>query len=225
MNTDQEADTLKQYYAARAQEYEEIYFRDDAQRQKEQLDIQECIKTLFSGKNVLEVACGTGYWTQFAAETARSITATDCNSEVLDIARQKNYACPVIFNLADAYHLPFAAQTFTGGMAGFWLSHVPKDRINNFLASFHKTLQKGACVFIADNMLVPGVGGELVTKNGDENTYKLRTLKDGTQQEILKNYFTREDLFRIFSRYDSSINPQDVFTGECFWYLHYTVAG
>jgi len=215
--------TLEDYYARRANEYEEIYHRDDPQRQKEQLEIQLSIKEAIKGADVLEVACGTGYWTQFASETAHSIVATDFNQEVLDIAKRKKCSCPVSLIKADAYNLPFEPGTFTGGLANFWFSHVPKNRIGDFLNGFHKTLKAGSYVFMADNMNVAGIGGDLLSKEGDENTYKLRTLKDGTQQEILKNYFTKEELLQIFQKYDPALTGNNISVGQCFWYIKYKI--
>lgn len=81
--------TLKLYYSDRAKEYEKVYFREDAVRQREQLEIQNTMKTLFKNEHILEVACGTGYWTQFVAQTASHITAIDFSNKVLDIAKKK----------------------------------------------------------------------------------------------------------------------------------------
>jgi len=215
--------TMEAYYARRAKEYESIYFRDDPVRQKEQIEIQSALQESLQEKHVLEIACGTGYWTKFLSESAGDIVATDFNQEVIEIAQQKRYACPVSFQRADAYNLPFKPATFTGGMANFWFSHVPKAKIAEFLTLFHRTLQPGSRVFMADNVNVPGLGGELIAKPGDENTYKLRTLADGAQQEILKNYFTPEELVSIFSAYDSSFSLAEVSQGECFWRLTYRV--
>jgi len=78
---------------------------------------------------------------------------------------------------------------------------------------------------MADNMHVAGLGGDLITKTGDENTYKLRTLKDGTQQEILKNYFTKNELLKLFKKYDPTLSENDIFIGQCFWYLKYKIQG
>lgn len=223
MDSHNQETTLEGYYARRAAEYEDIYYRNDPQRQKEQLEIQNALKEGLSGSSVLEVACGTGYWTQFLSEAATHITATDFNVEVLELAKQKKCFCPVNFEQADAYDLPFMQETFTGGLANFWFSHIPKDRIDDFLIGFHRKLKKGSTVFMADNMNVAGVGGSLITKQGDINTYKLRTLKDGTQQEILKNYFTKKELFNIFNKYDAALTDNDIFTGKCFWYLTYKI--
>lgn len=215
--------TLEDYYARRAGEYEEIYHRNDPQRQQEQLRIQTALKETLKGASVLEIACGTGYWTQYLSETSTAITATDFNREVLDIAKGKRFSCPVSLQREDAYSLSFLPETFTGGLANFWLSHIPKNRIQEFLAGFHKTLKPRSYIFMSDNMYVPGVGGDLITKQDDDNTYKLRTLMDGTQQEILKNYFTPVELLRIFKQYDYTLTENDIFIGQCFWYLKYRI--
>jgi demethylmenaquinone methyltransferase/2-methoxy-6-polyprenyl-1,4-benzoquinol methylase len=87
---------LIDYYARRAPEYEQIYHRPE--RQQDLRKLEQLVTQAFCGLDVLEIACGTGYWTQFIAKQARSVLATDCNREVIDIAREKNYArCAVSF--------------------------------------------------------------------------------------------------------------------------------
>ena len=72
--------TLKEYYAARAEEYEQIY--ELPERQEDIARLRAMLQALFSGHDVLEVACGTGYWTLPISLTARSILATDVGEEV-----------------------------------------------------------------------------------------------------------------------------------------------
>ena len=144
------------YYSKRAQEYEQIYYRDDPVRQNEQNEISKEIKKIFYNKNALEVACGTGFWTVFLSETAKKIVATDNSNEVLKIAQSKSYKCPVIFQKCDAYNLPFSVSSFDGGLANFWFSHIPKDKIGLFLNGFHRVLSNQAIVFIADNVFNEG---------------------------------------------------------------------
>ena len=72
---------LKEYYAARAGEYEQIY--ELPERQEDIARLRGMLQALLSGHDVLEVACGTGYWTLPISVTARSILATDVGEEVL----------------------------------------------------------------------------------------------------------------------------------------------
>lgn len=74
---------------------------------------------------------------------------------------------------------------------------------------------------MADNVYIPGIGGKFVTKKGDENTYKLRRLKDRSECLILKNYFSVDELIRIFSKYDKEFSRENVFYGNYFWYVVY----
>ena len=59
-----------EYYNARAPEYEQIYYRDDPQRRKEIDDESKFIKNLAAGKTVLDLCCGSGYWTHQLSQTA-----------------------------------------------------------------------------------------------------------------------------------------------------------
>ena len=86
---DEEKKSMQAYYGARAEEYERIYHREDANFQEELAHLSAIIKKQVEGRRVLEIACGTGYWTQIAAETASQIVGVDIRPEVLHIAESK----------------------------------------------------------------------------------------------------------------------------------------
>ena len=60
---------LERYYSKRAAEYEQIY--DKPERQHELEWLRHRIPDALRDRTVLEVACGTGYWTQFIAREAQ----------------------------------------------------------------------------------------------------------------------------------------------------------
>lgn len=215
-------DSMHNYYDRRADEYEAIYHRDDPVRQNEQAAIALALKDVLRGRNVLEVACGTGFWTAFAAEVAEHIVAIDSAPGMLRIARAKGLnPDQVEFREADAYHLSAVAGTFDAALANFWFSHVPKIRIAQFLDGLHRKLAPGSVVFMADNVYVPGIGGELVTRPGTEDTFKRRTLSDGSVSEVLKNYYDADLLRGIFKPVGCDLR---IHAGACFWWLRYETA-
>ena len=81
----------EKYYDKRAPEYEQIYFRDNPPRRKEIDDEADRVRELVKNKTVLDIACGTGYWTQIFSETASKITACDLSTEMINQAKQKKY--------------------------------------------------------------------------------------------------------------------------------------
>jgi ubiquinone/menaquinone biosynthesis C-methylase UbiE len=214
---------LVEYYRMRAGEYEEIYHWRDPERQKEQDLLSSAIQNSLRGRDVLEVACGTGWWTRILSESARSIMATDLGDEVMNIAREKKYGCPVTFRKENAYKLSFGDDFFTGGLAFSWFSHIPHNLIDIFLNELHRVLARGSRIFIADNVYIQGIGGEFVKKEGDPNTYKIRTLRDGGIFTIVKNYFSVEDLIEIFGRHVEGFCEDNVMHGKCFWYVDYVL--
>lgn len=93
---------MKEYYSKRANEFEQSYYRADPTRQAELEEISNQIQQLFRGEDVLEIACGTGYWSERTAVTAKSNVGVDITEETLEIARSKNIKTAT-FKIGNAY--------------------------------------------------------------------------------------------------------------------------
>lgn len=184
---------LKEYYAARAREYERIYAKPE--RQDDLRRLETLLPPLFAGRRLLEVACGTGYWTRFLAREAGSIVATDANAETLAIAEGKSLPAErVSFRVADAYALPEELGSFDAAFAGFWWSHVPRRECRNFLSALDGRLLPGARVALLDNLYVEGSSTPIAQRDAEGNTYQIRRLDDGSEHTVLKNFPTEDEL-------------------------------
>ena len=78
---------LIEYYRRRAAEYESIYAKPE--RQADLAVLRQAVPERFAGRHVLEIACGTGYWTTLVAQRAELILATDAAEEPMAIAKTK----------------------------------------------------------------------------------------------------------------------------------------
>lgn len=180
-------DKLADYYAKRAAEYERIY--DKPERQRDLASLKERIRRMLSGRRVLELACGTGYWTEVFAPVAREVTALDVNQEVLDIARSKSYPPGrVAFMRADCTTPPDLGRRHDALFAGFWWSHVPLQRLDGFLAASAAAVAPGALIAFLDNRYVEGSSTPVARRDAEGNAYQLRPLDDGSTHEVLKNF-------------------------------------
>jgi SAM-dependent methyltransferase len=185
--------TMISYYAERAAEYERIYHKPE--RQDDLRWLSDFVGRTFSGADVFELACGTGYWTEVLARWAASVVATDINEEVLAIARSKPIDIrKTTFRREDAYNLPIIPQRFTGGSAVFWWSHVPKARLRDFLRGFHRIFSPDARVVFIDNCYVEGSSTPISRTDEHGDTYQIRRLDDGSTHEVLKNFPTGSEL-------------------------------
>ncbi len=184
---------LERYYARRAAEYERVYDRPERQRELEWL--RRRVPQLFRGRTVLEVACGTGYWTQHIARAARHVHAGDINEAVLEIARDKPIPRGrVTFARSDAVTLDNAPAGCDAAFAGFWWSHVKKSGVARFVQNLAARLEPGAVVGVLDNTWAHGSSTPLSRTDSEGNTYQMRTLANGERYEVLKNYPTNEEL-------------------------------
>lgn len=205
-------DAMKQYYARRAGEYESIYHKPE--RQSDLRLLESRISTIFSGCSVLEIACGTGYWTQFASRSARSITASDINPEVIAIAKSKAYPVVPEFLIADAYAPDTIAGNFDAMLSAFWWSHVPKQRLEEFIGGLHKRLPAGALMVFVDNRYVEGSSTQVDFVDEAGNSYQDRTLKDGSAHRVLKNFPSSNEISRVLAPFAEEIAVTEI---EYYW--------
>jgi SAM-dependent methyltransferase len=193
--TDPDDQALRAYYARRAAEYERVYAKPE--RQADLARLHESLPRLFAGETLLELACGTGYWTPLLAARAASVHAVDANEAVLAIARAKPYARGnVSFERADAYALPRWRRRYGACFAGFWWSHVPRLRLDGFLAGLHARLAPRARVLFLDNRFVEGSSTPILRVDAAGDSWQARRLEDGSSHEVLKNFPAAEEVLR-----------------------------
>jgi len=211
-------DALADYYAKRAPEYERIYQKPE--RQADLRTLRQFVAETFSGRCVLEVACGTGYWTQVIAGTARSVIATDINDEVLAIARAKEIQ-NAEFQRCDAFALPIQGD-FDAGFAGFWWSHLTRGQLREFLRAFHRKLKPGSIVVFIDNIFSTGSSTPISRRDAEGNTYQMRRLDDGSTTEVLKNFPTDAEINEVL---DGLAEQLVVTRLPYYWHARHLVRG
>ena len=207
---------MEAYYRSRAPEYDRFY--ENPHRQNDLATLRAWLTDHVRGRAILEVAAGTGYWTEVAASVCKSITATDVASETLAIAAGKRqFGSNVEFLAADAYDLPsFATTRFDAGMAHFWWSHVERERQQAFLSAFMACLEPDATVVMIDQIYVEGICPVVSRHDERNNRYELRTLQNGAVYEIVKNYPSDEELLASFAPFADDVR---IIRLDHFWAL------
>lgn len=207
------------YYAARAAEYERIYALPAWQRDLGAL--RALVASTFRDRRVLEIACGTGYWTAEVARVARSVHAEDVNAEPLALARARALGpATVTFARADAYRMPREPAGFDGGLAALWLSHVDRARMEAFLRAFHARLLPDAVVVMFDERPYATRPAPTARVDAAGNRYEPRRLASGARYEIVKNWYAAAELEALLAPWGRDVAHREL---DCFWTLTYRV--
>ncbi|BAL93543.1 class I SAM-dependent methyltransferase [Rubrivivax gelatinosus] len=208
------------YYKRRAAYYERVYHRPE--RQADLRAMEASLAAPFAGRRVLEIACGTGWWTPHAARDAQRWLATDANPETMDVARAKALPAAVEFRQVDAYTLDgLGDETFDAAFSGCWWSHVPLQALPGWLATLHARLEPGARVVMLDNSFVQTSSTPLTRRDEAGNTYQDRVLDDGSVHEVLKNFPTPDEAFAVLG--PRARDPRWT-AYEHYWVLDYRLA-
>ena len=143
---------MKTYYDRRAPWHDKYMgYVGNGPMEELLIPIIRSIEPYITDRTVLEIACGTGNWTQVLAKRARTVLALDSSSSSLKIASKKlQRYVNVILSNTDAYTLEGVDGTLETAFAADWWSHIPNARISAFLHSLHRKLVAGSRVTFVD---------------------------------------------------------------------------
>ncbi len=172
------------YYRAVADEYHEHAI--DVPGEAELL---AAIEAFTPHGDVLELACGSGVWTERLVRTATTVTAVDAAPEMLSLARERVDSPTVHFTQADLFTWRPARQ-YDAVFFGFWISHVPAERFEAFWSMVAEALQPSGRVFLFDDN--HRTDAELI--EGAESPIVERRLHDGTAFRVIKIPYQADEL-------------------------------
>ncbi|HEV8488420.1 MAG TPA: class I SAM-dependent methyltransferase [Candidatus Limnocylindrales bacterium] len=191
---------MRAYYAARAGEYDDWYLRrgryshgpvHDAAWNAELDAAGRWLDQLPLHGSIVELAAGTGWWSPLLAGKGE-LSLYDAAEATLDRARERLVAHRLRAHLhvRDAWAEP--DRQVDGLFAGFWLSHVPRSRLDAFLALARRWLKPGGTFAFIDSLPDPQSGAvDNPLPSGD---IAVRRLADGREFRVVKAFHPPTEL-------------------------------
>jgi SAM-dependent methyltransferase len=192
------------YYRKRAGEYDDWWFRRGRYDHGPDANalwfadagkVQDALERFGPTGEVLELACGTGLWTERLVARADRMTAVDNSPEMLELARARVGDGRVRYVQADLFAWE-PDMDYDTCFFGFWLSHVPEQHFEAFWEKLGRALGPDGRVFFVDSSrhdLASAVDHKL---SAPEDPTMLRRLADGSEHTIVKHFYEPESLQR-----------------------------
>jgi SAM-dependent methyltransferase len=203
--TDRDAEMLA-YYEARAPEYDDWYLRrgryergpvHDAAWNAE-LDVAgRWLDALPIQGEIVELAAGTGWWSPLLASKGE-LSMYDGASAPLDRARERLVAHRLRAHLhvRDAWAEP--DRPVDALFTGFWLSHVPRERLDAFLGLARRWLKPGGIYAFIDSR--PDPQSSAIDHPTPADDASIRRLDDGREFTVVKVYYEPAELEAALAR-------------------------
>ena len=170
------------YYRRRAPEYDATSSPTDDPLESEAQRIAVALRAQPRVGEALELAAGTGTWTNHLLQIAERVVAVDAAPEMLELNRLKLASPRVEYVVADvfAYEPP---RRFDMVFFGFWLSHVPPGRFASFWELVRRSLTPAGRVFFVDEARGTRLREDWLDR---EKGVVRRVLEDGSEHRAVK---------------------------------------
>ena len=192
------------YYRARATEYDEWFLRqgryDYGQDHREGWfrdveEVEQALDSFAPTGNTLEIAGGTGWWTEKLAPHAEKITVVDASSEILSINKQKLAAFQDKMHYIESDIFSWQApEHYDVIFFSFWLSHVPAERFDSFWQMLSQILKTNGRVFFVDSRFHNKSAANNHYNRSADKIVEQRHLNDGRSFNIVKVYYQATEL-------------------------------
>lgn len=185
----------RDYYELRAPDYADVS-RPSDRKSRGLLDsatLRQVVDDISPTGDVLELACGSGAFTRELVRHARTLTCLDGSPRMLELNREIVADARVNF-IADDIFAWKPPRRYDQVFFGFWLSHVPPTRFDDFWDLVDRCLTPdGRAAFVDEDER--GVTNERVHDPDGVPTAR-RRLSDGRTFEIVKVFWNETDLER-----------------------------
>jgi len=105
--------------------------------------------------NVLEIGCGTGYFTKEIVKTKAKICAIDISEDLISIARNEINDENIEFKIENAYEMTYPDNTFDFVIGSSVLHHLEMDKS---VSEIYRVLKPGGAIFFTEpNMMNPQI--------------------------------------------------------------------
>lgn len=190
------------YYRARAAEYDDWWLRRNRYDRGPELNerwfaeaagVASALAAFRPSGRILELAAGTGIWSEQLLSSASRLTLLDGSREMLDLAAARLRSPKVRCIEADIFSWR-PTERFETVFFSFWLSHVPPERFDEFWEFVQSCLAPGGRVFFIDSLHEQtSTAADHRLPPSEETTLK-RRLNDGREFRIYKIFYDREQL-------------------------------
>lgn len=206
------AKSMREYYDARAPEYEEIYIlgtgpasiTDPNAYKTETSALSEIVAERCSG-DIIDIGCGSGFWLPAYAPNCSTITLVDQSEPSLALCKEKARTLGAenrcVFVCADVFEYGFDAKSYDCALVGFFLSHIDETAENGFFAILRSMLRPQGSFVLMDSIWT----AERAKRRAKEGCQQ-RLLNDGSAFTIYKRYLERADLEAMGRKHDVDLS-------------------
>lgn len=201
------------YYNQRAAEYDQWWLRtgrydrgdeENAIWFAEQEQVRAAFDTLDWSGDIVELAGGTGTWTEWLASRARSVTVLDGSREMIAISSARlsraGLAGRATYQQIDLFEWT-PARAWDGLFVGYFLSHVPQALYDGMLATIAAAIRSGGVFAMLDGRREERSSSPDQPPPGPDTEVMTRRLNDGREFTIVKRYDEPDGLRDALARH------------------------
>jgi demethylmenaquinone methyltransferase/2-methoxy-6-polyprenyl-1,4-benzoquinol methylase len=210
---------MSAYYDAQAKDYEAFY-RGEGQAvpglgatyRHDTAKVSELLAGFGRGE-VLDLACGTGFWLDTYGRNSRFVTLVDQSAAALTLCARRVIRLGMRESAeliqGDVFSLGFPPASFDAVLLGFLISHLTPEQLDRLFKMIRRALHRDGVLAVVDSAWSEGKEAHRA-KAGLET----RRLDDGREFTIRKQYFAPGELEALLTA--QGFTPTASYAGEAF---------
>jgi demethylmenaquinone methyltransferase/2-methoxy-6-polyprenyl-1,4-benzoquinol methylase len=216
---DQQMQELMRYYDERAPEYDDVYSGKSPgipEPESYKQDVEEISKICktFGRSHLIDIACGTGFWTPYYIDNCTNVTLVDQSREMLVECQKRvnglDHRAHVRFMKGNFFSLRFFLETFDVALTAFFISHLSEEMVEVFFNKLKRLLMPKAEILWID-----GAWSPKRAPYREKEGIQRRKLKNGQEFGIFKKYFDENDVKTLMKKHEFGL--QSLYMGDVFF--------